>query len=187
MGEQVGIADLPFFEPLVFSFGLAVDREESEELEQEVLAGLLEGRNGALETFQELNADEANQAALATDLEVRFLLQVPDGVIQGVIRGEGEERFFFGEGKFDFAQQVTVSLLDGIVRDVRVFFGGKQGFGRAELLLALDDIGTAALDDEFTKQFVAEQDLASFDLIGLEKFAMDLTVDDLGKLDRKST
>ena len=46
---------------------------------------------------------------------------------------------------------MAVSLLDRIPGDARIFLGGEQGGGRSLLFLALDDVGAAALHDEFAE------------------------------------
>ena len=117
--EQLAVANLPFLELLSLMLGLAVDLDEREQLEHEILAGLLESNDGTLKALQEPDANEADNASLASFFKIDDGLLVALEIRQRIIGGEGEERFVFRERNFQFPEQVPVGFLNGIGDDFR--------------------------------------------------------------------
>ena len=81
-------------------------------LSSKILAGLLESGDGTFKAFQKLNANEADEAALTANFKIAFFVHRADGIIQGMIRGQREQRFFLGERDFDLAEQMAVGFFD---------------------------------------------------------------------------
>ncbi len=65
VARTFGIPALPLVEAVQLMLGLAVHLHEGKQLEQQVLAGLLEGGDRALEALEELHPDQPDNALLS--------------------------------------------------------------------------------------------------------------------------
>ncbi len=122
----------------------------------------------AFEALEELRADQAYHLSLAVFNEAIDGLVGPVVVGQGIIHGQGEERFFLGEGVLDHLEQPAVGLFDGVVGDLRIVAGRKECLCAAVLTLALPHVGPAALDHEVLKEGIAAQNLLGLCEVGFD-------------------
>ena len=111
--------------------GFAFHFDEGEELEQEVLAGLLKRGDGAFKPLEEADADEADNAALPALFKILHGLRVSFEIGQRIVGREGEERLLLGEGDLQFPQQMAVGFLDGVGDDLRRLLHREKSLGRA--------------------------------------------------------
>ncbi len=155
--RQIGVPGLPLLQAALFAGRFAVLLCPGEELQQQAVAGLLEGVGGTLESLEELGADQTADLLLPVFDERIDRLVRPDVVGQGIVDAQGEQRLVLLERLLDHAEQPAVGSLDRVVGNDGRLAGGEHGHAGPLLLLAFLDIGAAALDDECLEHPVAGQ------------------------------